>query len=74
MAYPQRLLKLTNLADALFEENMTGRNTLRVMHIPEMNSAILIVACRFLDIAKLFAYHSGAVWSNTSNAALLSAP
>ena len=51
-SYTQRLLKLTNLADALFTENMTGRNTLRVMHIPELNAAILIVACRFLDIAE----------------------
>ena len=65
-SYTQRLLKLTNLADALFTENMTGRNTLRVMHIPELNAAILIVACRFLDIAKLFAYHSGAVWSRSA--------
>lgn len=66
MAYSQRLLKLSNLAHALFEENMTGRNTHRSMFIPEMNSVILIVACRFLDVAKFFAYHSGAAWSKTA--------
>lgn len=63
MAYAQRLLKLTNLAHSTFEENMTGKNTTRSMYIPEMNASTLITACRFLEVAKLFAYHSGAVWS-----------
>ena len=66
VAHIKRLHKLSSLAHSMFMENLTGRNVLREMLIPEMNSALMIVACRFVDVVKLFAYYSNTVWSKTT--------
>ncbi len=66
MSNVARLRKLSNLAHTMFEENFTGRNAVRKMLIPEMNSAVLIAACKFADVAKVLAHYSDAAWSKTS--------